>query len=93
LEERCGHALLCQSKVNNWKVGVGFSAVCGEALVRVYVGYRVKDGIGFRSVAIIDLVSYFCFIVDVEAFQCIIIVPSDVRCRMSTVVFMGPKEW
>jgi hypothetical protein len=43
----------------------------GEALVGVYVDYRVEDGIGFHSVAIIDLIVSFCFIVDVEPFQCI----------------------
>jgi hypothetical protein len=44
---------------------------CGEALVGVYVDYRVRDGIGFHSVAINDLVISFCFIENVETSQCI----------------------
>jgi hypothetical protein len=42
---------------------------CGDALVGVYVDYRVEDGTGFHSVAIIDLIISFCFIVDVEPFH------------------------
>jgi hypothetical protein len=51
-------------------VGVGLVR-CGEALVGVYVDYRVEYDNGFHSVAIIDLISSICFTVDVESFQCV----------------------
>jgi hypothetical protein len=42
---------------------------CGGSLVGVKVDYRVEDGIGFHSVAIVDLIISSCFTVDVETFQ------------------------
>jgi hypothetical protein len=56
------------------------------------VDYRGEEGIGFHSVVIIDLVVSICYIVDVDLSSVFIIVPFDVRCRMSMVIFMVPKE-
>jgi hypothetical protein len=42
-----------------------------EVLDRFKVDYRVEDGIGFHSVAIVDLIISICFTVDLEPFQCV----------------------